>query len=366
VQDRDYTPKTFLEKAEQARAVIEACRTEKGFIASTQFYRQLWLRDLVYSEDALLRLGYQKDVENNLLEFIKFQRINGQIPTVIDYSVRKLDRQRYQRCPSDSEILFVIGMYKYASNGGHKFLEDNRQAVKSCVAFIESKLDAHHLIAGMDWRDSMPVYIGKYLLANQMHLVNMYELLGSRTTSDVIRENVDKFFYLKDNGWYADTIDWGGAELKQGNHCNHFDSLGNALAILNGTASEKISKGICRGFNIAKTPFGYRNITPYYEINREKAMLTWYKTCRVAFGVFLRNRPGKYQNSAIWPFIESTVIHALRKMGLTGEAKDAASLMIERKGFNEFYDPSTGEPNGSEEQLWTAAAVLSAIDYCKS
>jgi len=40
--------------------------------------------------------------------------------------------------------------------------------------------------------------------------------------------------------------------------------------------------------------------------------------------------------------------------------------MTERKGFNEFYNPTTGAPGGSMGQLWTAAAVLSAVDIYKS
>ena len=349
-----------LDKEEKAREVIEACRTENGFNASTQHYHQLWLRDLVFSEDALLKLGYHKDVENHLSEFTKFQRLSGQMPTVIDFSVRKLIRQRYQCCPSDTEILFVIGMHKYAAVAGNKFFEENKEAVKSCVAFLESKLDAHRLIPGMDWRDAIPVYIGKCLLANQMLLADMYELLGNSAESNLIKENVNKLFYLRDLGWYADAVHWDGIELKQD---HHFDSLGNALAILNGTASEKVSKDILQGFNIAKTPFGYRNITPYYEFNREKALATWYRTCRVPFGVFLRNRPGKYQNSAIWPFVEIRVIDALRKLQADREAQATTSLIIERRGFNEFYDPKTGAPDGSEGQLWTAAAALSAINH---
>jgi hypothetical protein len=352
-----------LEKEKKAREVIEACRTDRGFNASAQHYHQLWLRDLVYSEDALLRLGYHKDVENHLSEFIKLQRSSGQIPTVIDYSSSKFIRQRYQCCPSDTEILFVIGMHKYAAIAGNKFLEENREAVKSCVAFLESKLDAHRLIPGMDWRDAMPVYIGKCLLANQMLLADMYELLGNSAASNLIKENVNRLFYLRDLGWYADAIRWDGSELKQD---HHFDSLGNALAILNGTASEKVSKDILMGFNVAKTPFGYRNITPYYQFSREKALATWYRTCRVPFGVFLRNRPGKYQNSAIWPFIEIRMIDALRKLQAASEAKAATSMVIEHKGFNEFYDPTTGAPDGSEGQLWTATAVLSAINQCSS
>jgi hypothetical protein len=358
-----YASETVLEKEEKARAVIEACRRENGFNASTQLYHQLWLRDLVYSEDTLLRLGYHQDVENHLSEFIKLQRRNGQMPTVIDFSASKLIRQRFQRCSSDAEILFVIGMHKYAAVAGNKFFEENVEAVKSCVAFLESKLDEHRLIPGMDWRDAMPVYIGKCLLANQMLLADMYELLGNSAVSNLVKENVNRLFYLEELGWYADAAYWDGSELKQD---HHFDCFGNALAILNGTASEKVSKGFLRGFDVAKTPFGYRNITPYYEFDREKALATWYRTCRVPFGVFLRNRPGKYQNSAIWPFVEISVIDALKKMGAEAEAEATSSRLIERVGFNEYYDPTTGAPEGSEGQLWTAAATLSAINQHRS
>ncbi len=352
-----------LNKEKQAREAIKACRTDRGFNASTQLYPQLWLRDLVYSEDALLQLGYQKDVENHLSEFIALQRSSGQMPTVIDYSVRKVIRQRYQRCPSDAEILFVIGMQKLVAAGCDEFFDENLESVRLCLAFIENKLDAHKFIPGMDWRDAMPVYIDKYLLANQMLLVDMYELQGNLAASNLVKENVNKLFYCGDLGWYADTIHWSGNELKLN---RHFDCLGNALAILNGTASEKVSEGIQKGFSVAKTPFGYRNITPYYVFNREKALATWYKTCRVPFGVFLRNRIGKYQNSAIWPFVEIRVIDALRKLQVENEVKAASNLLINRKGFNEFYDATTGSPEGSEGQLWTAAATLQAINYSKS
>ena len=355
--------KEVLEKEKQAREVIKACRTDLGFNASTQLYHQLWLRDLVYSEDALLRLGFQKDVENHFSEFISLQRNTGQMPTVIDYSASKVIRQRYQRCPSDAEILFVIGMNKLVAFGCDEFFDENLESMKLCVAFIENKLDSHRLIPGMDWRDAMPVYLGKYLLANQMLLADMYELQGNLQASNLVKENVNKLFYCGDLGWYTDSIHWSDNELKMD---RHFDSLGNALAILNGTASKKVSEGILKGFNVAKTPFGYRNITPYYVFNRGKALATWYKTCRVPFGVFLRNRIGKYQNSAIWPFVEIRVIDALRKLQANNEADLAINIMIKRKGFNELYDPTTGAPEGSEGQLWTATAVLVAINYFRS
>ena len=310
----------------------------------------------------LLKLGYQKDIKNHLSEFIKLQRRNGQMPIVIDFSYSKLIRQRYQPCSSDTEILFVIGMRKYVEFAGNQFFKENEKAVKSCVTLIETKLDEHRLIPRLDWRDTIPNYKGKFLLANQMLLANMYELLENSKAANLVKENVNKFFLSKNLCYYSDTIHWEDGELK---HDHNFDSLGNALAIINGTATEKVSKGILNGFNAAKTPFGYRNITPPYEFNRAKLLATWYFTCGVMNGAFLRNRPGLYQNSAIWPFVEIRVIHALTKLQATSEADAATKLMVERQGFNEFYNPTTGAPGGSKGQLWTAAAILSAVELCR-
>ena len=357
-----YAAEAMSEKEEKARKVIDACRRENGFYASTQRYHALWLRDLVYSEDVLLKLGYRRDVEKHLSEFIKLQRRNGQMPTVIDFSFSKLIRQKYQSCPSDTEILFVIGMHKYAEFAGNQFFKENEEAVKSSVSFIENKLDEHQFIPGMDWRDAMPNYRGKCLLANQMLLADMYELLRKPATANLVKDNVNKFFYSKNLCCYADTVHWKNSEL---NKDHNFDSLGNALAILNGTASEEVSEGLLKGFEAAKTPFGYRNIRPHYEFNRAKLLVTWYFTCGVANGAFLRNKPGRYQNSAVWPFVEMIVIDALRKLQANNEAEAATNQMIERSGFNEFYDPKTGAPGGSTGQLWTAAAVLSAVDHCR-
>ena len=88
----------------------------------------------------------------------------------------------------------------------------------------------------MDWRDTIPNYKGKALLANQMLLANMYELLKNPKAANLVKENVNKFFLSKNPYWYADTVYWENSEPKQD---HNFDSLGNALAIANNTASEK-------------------------------------------------------------------------------------------------------------------------------
>jgi len=349
--------KVLLERRENAKKVIEGCRKDNRFYASSHNYREPWLRDMVYSIDILLSLGYVKEVKNQLSQFIKLQRKDGQMPTVIDYGMRKLFYLRFQSCPSDTEILFIIGMLKYNNFARDEFFKENEDAVNSALVFIKSHLNEHQLIPGMDWRDAMPNYRGKFLLANQMLLVDMYELLGKQADAIKVKMNVNKFFYSKEKCCSADSIYWEDGKLKQD---HNFDCLGNALAVLNGTVSD-VSEGILKGFKAAKTPFGYRNITPYYVFNRAKLFTSWDNLCLVLNGSFLRNTPGVYQNSAIWPFIELRVIYALNKLKATIETEEAIKLMLKREGFNEFYNPRNGAPGGSKSQLWTAAAVLSAI-----
>ena len=56
--------KVLLERRENAKKIIAECRRDDCFYASTQSYREPWLRDLVYSEDILLNLGYAKEIKN--------------------------------------------------------------------------------------------------------------------------------------------------------------------------------------------------------------------------------------------------------------------------------------------------------------
>ena len=80
----------------------------------------------------------------------------------------------------------------------------------------------------------------------------------------------------------------------------------------------------------------------------------------IRYVAIFRNRPGSYQNSTIWPFIEGRVIAALIMMGLREEAERMFEATVNRKGISEWYDPRTGEPRGSNGQLMSAASIIEA------
>lgn len=344
-------------KTEEARKVIEGCRRDSGFHASTRNYPQFWNRDLVYSIDSLLELGYANEVKEQLSRFLKHQKHNGRIPTSIHDSKKFGEIPGFHSWTADTEILFIIGVAKYATfTSDLQFLEKNAGSLKRCLDYIERKLDKEGLIPGMDWRDAMPNYMGKYLLSNQMLLVNMYDAIGMLEKADKLRDTVNRLFYSEASGFYADSIYWRGSVVQND---MHFDSLGNSLAVLNNTAGER-AKMVLSAMEKAKTEFGYANITPPYAIEKRDFFTSLGRLhAFVRNGAFRRNAPGTYQNSTIWPFVESRVVEAMRSAGLNEKADLASSLILSRRGMNEVYDSRSGAPQESEGQLWTAAAIIS-------
>lgn len=344
-------------KAQEALKVMEGCRRDLGFHASTKNYPQFWNRDLVYSIDSLLELGYANEVKEQLLGFLKHQKRNGRIPTSVHESKKFGDIPSFHSWTADTEILFIIGVAKYATfTYDMQFLQQNEGRLKLCLDYVERRLDKDGLIKGMDWRDAMPNYIGKYLLSNQMLLINMYDSIAMPEKAHRIRENVNRLFYSESDGFYADSIVRSGDAIKKD---MHLDSLGNSLAVLNNTAADR-AKRVLSALEMAKTPFGYANITPPYQIEKRDFFTSLRRLhAFVRNGAFRRNAPGTYQNSTIWPFVESRVVESMRSAGLGEKADLASSLMLSRRGMNEVYDPVTGAPEESEGQLWTAAAIIS-------
>jgi glycogen debranching enzyme len=212
----------------------------------------------------------------------------------------------------------------------------------------------------MDWRDALPINMNKYLLANQLLLVDMYDLAGRHDRSLSLRGAIQESFYSKERGYFADFVWWDGNTLRNE---VRFDSLGNSLAILNDTAAGDLAESVVRALGTVQTEFGYRNLFPPYQIDRAGS-LTNLTTLRAFLrnGAVFRNRRHHYQNSSIWPFIEAKIIRALLKLGMNAEAEKATRMVLSRSGCNEWYSPITGAPKGSGRQLWTAAAILEVAD----
>jgi hypothetical protein len=348
-------------KIAEAKAVIQRCVSPKGFHASTQLYPELWVRDLVYSEDVLLRLGYGETIKRHLTAFLDLQRENGNLPTVITSFWRRSLNQTFHFWTCDTEILFVVGAFDYANyTGDMDFLKLNQEKIDRCTGFVNGRLNKLGLIPGTDWRDAILDLDGRYLLANQVQLANMYERTGHKERSKALMETIRDVYSLDDQGSLADSVRWDDGVLQKD---THFDCLGSALGVLNGTISSGVYSDLGRKFQDAFTGYGFRNVVPVYEEDRARAFRSINSlNAFVRNGAVLRNRRDSYQNSAVWPFVEARIVAALRKMRMTPEARNGSEKMLARRGMNEWYGPFDGVGHGSAGQLWTAAAVVAQAE----
>jgi glycogen debranching enzyme len=350
----------------QATEVIKECRTSRGFFASTHLYPELWVRDLVYSEEVLVRLGYVSEVKAHFEEFLKRQKPNGQIPNVITSRQRGLFNQAFHSWTADNEILFLIGLQNFSLLAKDStFISIDKEKIERCLSFVRKRTNSLGLISGLDWRDAMPNYQDKLLLTNQLLLLHLYRIMGFDKWAEDMQDRIVNVFYSDELGFFVDFVSSDGRPPAG---TQRFDSLGNALAIL--LEVHPLATALAaRIFDGVKSEYGYRNLSPPYKIPRiSPALSARGANAFLRNGAIFRNRPHNYQNSAIWPFVEARIVRALAKAGEVDEASELAHRMASRSQFNEWYSPDDGTPRGSRGQLWTAAAVLQAhgyvSDYC--
>lgn len=334
-----------LEKAEQT---IDMCKGKHGFYASGGYYkRQYWIRDMVYSIDALLNHGDADQVKNHLAYTLRKQKKNGEIPArligfppSISGSLRLLDPRLFYPYTEnhDSNPLMSIGLHRYVFFTNETvLLKQHFHDIEKLSSYTRSLLNAEGFLPGADWRDAMRRYAGRCLFCNQVLLFIAERLSGHLDSADRLRDKINSAFWRDDVGFYRDYVE------ETGDH-PVFDSLGHALAILEELVPKKRIDVVVHAFDLASTEFGYRNISRSYPR----------KECG--------QKPHMYQNSAIWPFVHGYVILALVKAGFEERAREEFNKFTKLLGFNEWYSPTSGVPMGSQHQLFSAALYLRAHD----
>ncbi len=342
---------------DEALRVVERCRTGEGFRASAHLYPELWMRDLVFSEEVLLRLGHAATVRRHFESFLRLQRSSGQLPTVVTAGWRRVMNQRFHFWTCDTEILFLIGTSVYERlSGDTGFTSANRERLLRCRSYVLGRRNEWGLIPGGDWRDAVPDFAGRCLLSNQAHLVDMLEAEGLDREADTLRERIRDLYFDAEAGRLANSVSIVDGSLTKD---LRIDCLGSSLAILNRTVSGKAATTVAEGLSAAKTKHGFRNMFPPMEVGRAAA----FKSLKglnafVRNGAVFRNRENQYQNSTIWPFIEARIASAFRTVGMQKEADETSETITGHSGLFEWYSPLTGLGGGSRDQLWTAAAVL--------
>ena len=74
--------------------------------------------------------------------------------------------------------------------------------------------------------------------------------------------------------------------------------------------------------------------------------------------------PRRYWRGPVWINLNWFLIRGLERAGLGAEADELRTLtlrLVARSGFAEYYEPTTGEPLGSESFSWSAALTLDLV-----
>jgi glycogen debranching enzyme len=347
-------------KVMQANAILSRCIGAKGVWADPTRYRfQCWTRDFVIAIlPVLLESREVKIAKVHLENLSKRQRSNGQIPILfldqmwpflfdkverswksrkISFMLRRfLSGQLWNLTPGtrDSEILYIIGVYEYASESGDlRFISKHRSTIQKAVSYIEKNLMRDGLVIGCDWRDTMDKELGdKPLLTNNSLLYRAYCLMGELEKAGQLREQINARF-------------WTGSSYLDYPGNDRFDPLGGAFAVLCGVAPEERYGSLAKSFKLIGSPHGVTIKCRHNPMSPEEKEVI-----------------ERTDGVVVWPFVAGFSVLALMKMREFAMAEDQFAKLNELSGFREWYDPATGKGYGALEQLWSALLFMRAAN----
>ncbi|MFC1618944.1 amylo-alpha-1,6-glucosidase [Candidatus Neomarinimicrobiota bacterium] len=336
-------------------------------------YPEPYTRDWMLSAVGILLTGQPRliDAVRRVLESLaKNQSRLGHIPS--------LAHDSEDRGASDTTPLFLFALAIYRKTAGKTdFLE---KAARRALRWMEYQSPSDRVIVAQlptsDWRDEQWV-LGFGLYVNLIVYAYL-RLYGQHKRADYLRHMMARF--ALDEGPHGRRVH-EGLVLKHQPHyaiwsykihrSEHFDLLGNSLAILTGLASHTRSRAIvawledqCHQMR-EKGELGV-DLPPNFFPFVKPGDTEW----RPRDATY--NRPGEYHNGGIWPWVCGFYVAALvatgryrlaeqRLLHLTDLVEPAREADVSF-GFNEWLRARDGKPAGQDWQTWSAALYIYAVE----
>lgn len=402
------------EAYERAVDVLHRCETDVGMKGSIA--RDPGGYPLVYARDSIITLLGAALVPGDLFReaFKKSLDTLSSIQTELGYIHRALhlDTQRKDSNANgsvDSNLWYILGHFNYYRHYGDKeYLRANWSRLERAFLWLRYQdfndcglLEIHE---GGDWQDLLAIR-GNVLYDNvlfgfawdvMVELARALELdpCNYSGSGDTVREKINLLLWVTRGGqdWRnlnvaerleritASHQEWHWAAepilgtlwerpfylhyVGYRDYGDYFDTFGNSLAILTGTASaaktHQILDYVYRvGMDV---PYPCKALYPVIQIDH-RDWRDYYRNRNL-------NLPYQYHNGGVWPMLGGFYIAALVKAGRMAEAQRhlEALATANKQGlhqeweFNEILHGLTGRPLGAIGNAWSAGMYVYAYE----
>ena len=397
------TPVSATDGYREAVALLRACSTEHGFVASPtqkRNYHRIWGRDgavislaALLTEDDHLRSTARKTVET----LARYQGPHGEIPSNVDpVSGRISYGGTTGRVDSNLWFLIACGEY-WRSTGDEHFLEQLIPVIeKVCFLLGAWEFNNRGLIyvpLTGDWADEY-LHNG-YVLYDQLLYLQAKRTLASihyalhGSIDHALAEMISRLRHLiRANYWfdgderpkdvYHEVLYRKG--MQAASHCRErywmasfspsgysyrFDAFANILASLFDVADDAQRNNV-DAYIFSEALNDKLDLIPAFHPVIKPVDEDW-EHLQVMFSYTFKNMPYEYHNGGLWPMVTGFYACDLARRGRQEKAQklveglnraNAMPMDNEPWGFAEYIHGRTLKPRGTKHQGWSAAAAV--------
>jgi len=389
---------------DRAIALLHACITEDGFVASpteSQNYRRVWGRDGTIISLAALLSGDVELIEaarRTLVTLAQYQGPHGEIPSNVD---TVSDRISYGGTTGrvDADLWFIIGCGEYwLATGDDAFLEAMLPVLEK-VRFLLGAWEFNnrgllYIPLTGDWADEYlhngyVLYDQLLYLQAQRTLARMHaEVHGSG--DHLMKEKISRLRHLiRANYWFdGDGIPddaYHEVLYKKGrdaaaSHCAErhwmasfspsgygyrFDGFANVLASLFDVADDTQRKKVDAFVHDQIINDDLPLLPAFYPVI--DAVDEDWEHLQVMFSYTFKNRPYEFHNGGLWTMVSGFYVADLARRRRKKEARrflqaihqaNALTMAGESWGFPEYVNGLTFAAGGTRHQGWSAAGAI--------
>lgn len=389
---------------DQAIALLRACSTEHGFVASpneSRNYHRVWGRDSGVMTLAALLSGDQNLIDaarQSLVTLANYQGPHGEIPSNVDPVAERIS---YGGTTGrvDADLWFIISCAEYwCASGDDDFLDALLPALEK-VRFLLGAWEFNsrgllYVPLTGDWADEY-LHSGYVLYDQLLYLQAQRSLAGIHraihgSEDHALLEKISRLRHLiQANYWFDDDDhipDDAYHEVlykkgrKAASHCAglhwlpafsptgygyRFDTLANVLASLLGVANDAQRRRVDQFINDTLISEDQRVLPAFHPVIKPVDE-DWHEL-QVMFSYTFKNRPYEFHNGGRWPMVTGFYVADLAQRGCRQEAEaflqaihraNALSMEGQAWSFPEFIHGETGAPGGTRQQGWSAAAAV--------